>query len=85
MSDRPLSPLERLIDSVTGYDPKKPRLPYTGPMLRCPTCSKEQATIREKTDPKGTKVTLLECPACFGDREPKPAVYLDKDGNELKP
>ena len=78
MSDR-RSPIERMIDEATGFDPADvpPQI-----MLGCPKCGKSQGAALHESDPEGTALVKIICPDCNpGDRDmPR---YFDRYGTEL--
>ena len=83
MTRRPLSPIERMIDTATGFDEFKAacHAPDPSPIIECPVCGITKHTWRHKYDPKGTAKIISCCPKCDDGRN---VIFADKDGNILK-
>ena len=79
MSRRPLSPIERMIDTATGFNQFKDAchaLERT-PFIECPICNARKPTWQHPSDPKGTVIVIACCPKCDDGRA---VLFADKSG-----
>lgn len=86
--ERPLSPIERMIDAACGFGPetKARRLMI---VLECPECGKTKTVRPDKTDPHGTarvRATCNECPDDAGivDYFNEVGQQIDLDGHPIR-
>ncbi len=72
------SPLEKLIDKATGFNPSQ----YL--KLVCPTCKQERITKKFPFEPSNAAVLELNCPVCWVDGSEELGVYYDAEGVKIE-
>ena len=85
--DRPLTPIERMIDKATGHDPSMPTVrPVTTIKLECPQCHKTMDDgSRDPSDPPEAVLYVLPCPDCSVGSRVEEGTFYDKNGKPLTP
>ncbi len=79
---RRLSPIEMMIDRVTGYAPGAvPDRKFV--KLECPQCGKRRSVPKDKTGPPNTARVVLECNECAGDEADRIIAYFDEEGRQI--
>lgn len=75
------SPIERMIDEATGFDPSM--LPTKRWVtMQCPDCKRAMRTSLDKNDPQDAVKIFCTCPDCI-DGETCEIEFLDAAGNPL--
>lgn len=83
---KPLSPIERMIDKATGYDPSRPKPKPMTIKLRCPRCKKTMDDGRRGTsDPPEAVLYVIPCPECSVGSKVEEGTFYDKDSKLLTP
>ena len=84
MTARPLSPIERMIDAATGYQPGTMRaLPMV--TLRCPHCKRKKRVRKERTDPKRTAYVEAACDKCDRGGDKAETMFFDALNRQINP
>ena len=78
------SPIERMIDAATGYDPGvSPSVKPPLVTLQCPKCDRRKSAKLDKTDPEGTTLVVVLCNKCDDGGNFPEVLYYDAQGNQL--